>query len=537
MTIIVGLIGPLLVIAAIIAIVKAFSGKGEQERSEGGDLVAYGLLAVFVGGLVWALFLLGRAAFPGTGLVGTTRGDLAGALAGLIVAAPLTYYLWRRQDERRNEFPGSVGWPLYLALTDAIYLTWLVVYAVLIIAAIFGDNDFPRLTDVLIIAGVVGVHEWAARADKPGSNISQIHRVVGSLIGLTTLAIGSAILLYSLFVAVYGTFYANVGDPLYEVGIGMTVVGAAVWAWRWLQPWTAEPDGTRLTYLVFVAYSSMITMVGTATTVAIFIATFLLDRPDSPGRHFEPLTALLAVLIVSGLVWWLHRPKLGPLRTDSVRAYEYLLMATGLGAAIGFGTSLVAVVFEGNALIDNTATVAVSLVLAFTAAALLWWLFWTNAQEAPRQAEAASFPRRFYLMGMAIILGLTAAGAVVGVLLFIFQALFGLDPQTSTLVIELALAVLAGGAAYHLYTTYRSDSGYRADRQGEPYNLTVITSHPGPLASVLPDEAKLKVIHRGDTLGAIDDELAAQIVEATRGQDSIVWVGEHGFESAPARKN
>jgi hypothetical protein len=34
----------------------------------------------------------------------------------------------------------------------------------------------------------------------------------------------------------------------------------------------------------------------------------------------------------------------------------------------------------------------------------------------------------------------------------------------------------------------------------------------------------------------VDDELAARIVESTGGVDSIVWVGEHGFESAPALK-
>ncbi|CAN5770549.1 hypothetical protein BH23ACT4_BH23ACT4_11620 [soil metagenome] len=535
MSIILGLLFPLLLVGGIIAIIKAFSGK-EQERSEGGDLVAYGLLAIFVGGLVWALFLLGRAAFPGSELVATSRGTLAGALAGLIVAAPLTYYLWRRQDERRTTFPGSVGWPLYLALTDAIYLTWLVVYAVLIVAAIFGDNDFPRLTDVLVIAGVVGIHEWAARADRPGSSISQIHRVVGSFIGLVTLTIGAGILLYSLFVTVYGTFYANAGDPLYEVGIGMTIVGAAVWAWRWLQPWPAEPDGTRITYTVLVSYSAMVSLVASVTAITIFFATFLLERPDSPGSHFEPVTALLSVALVAGLVWWHHRPKLGSERTDSVRSYEYLLMATGLSAAIGFGTTLVAIVTERDFLVDSLATVAVSLVLASTAAALLWWLFWTNAQEAPRAPEAASFPRRLYLMGMAIILGLVAAGAIVGVLLFIFQTLFGLDPQVSTLIIELTLAALAGGAAFHLYSTYKSDSGLRTDTQGEPYRLTVVTSHPGPLASLLPGEARLQVIHRGDDIGAVDDELAARIVEATRGQDSLVWVGEDGFESAPARK-
>lgn len=529
------LIVPLLIVAAIIAVVKAFSGK-DEERSEGGDLVAYGLLAIFVGGLVWALFLLGRAAFPGTDLVGTSRGDLAGALAGLIVAGPLTYYLWRRQDERRKEFPGSVGWPLYLALTDAIYLTWLVVFAAMIIAAIFGDNDFPRFTDVLIVAAVVGLHEWASRSDRPGSNVSQLPRVVGSLIGLITLAVGTGLLLYSLFVAVYETFYASAGDPVFEVGVAMTVVGAAVWAWRWLQPWTDKPDGTRLTYLVFVSYSSMVSMVTATTAVAILVATYFLDQPDSPGRHFEPLTAFFAVLIVSAFVWWHHRPKLGPERTDSVRAYEYLLMATGMGTAIGTGTALVAIVFEENPLVDSLATVAVSLVLGFAAAALLWWMFWTNAQETPRAEEAASFSRRFYLLGMAIILGLTAAGAIVGVLLFVFQGLFGLEPQVSTLVTELTLALLAGGATYHLYSTYRSDSGLRAEARGKPYILTVICSHPGPLAGVLPPEAKLKVLHRGDGIGVVDDELAARIVESTGGVDSIVWVGELGFESAPALK-
>jgi hypothetical protein len=137
---------------------------------------------------------------------------------------------------------------------------------------------------------------------------------------------------------------------------------------------------------------------------------------------------------------------------------------------------------------------------------------------------------------MAIVLGLIAAGAVVGVLLFVFQALFGLEPQVSTLIVELTLALLAGGATYHLYSTYKSDSGLRAEAKGKPYTLTVICSHPGPLASVLPPEAKLKVLPRGDGIGMIDDDLAARIVESTRGVDSIVWVGEHGFESAPALK-
>lgn len=536
MTVFLGLLFPVILVVGIILIVRAFADKN-QERSEGGDLLAYALLAIFVGGLVWALFLLGRAAFPGSDLVGTSRNELAGALAGLIVAGPLTYYLWQRQDDRRDRFPDSVGWSLYLALTDAIYVTWLVVYAVLILTALFGEGDFPRFTDVLIIAAVVGVHEWASEVDQPGGNISQIRRVVGSFIGLVTVSTGLAFLLYSIFDSLYATLTPTAGDPALEVGLAMTLVGAGVWAWRWLRPWTQPPDGTRLTYLVIVSYASFIALVATATAVGIITLTYFFDRPTSPGSHFEPLTVVLAVLITSGLVWWHHRPLLGPERTDSLRAYEYLLMATGMSVAIGTGTSLVAIVFQRSILVDDIASAAVSLVLAFAAAGLVWWLFWTNAQEAPRAEEAASFPRRFYLIAMSIIVGLTATGAVVGVLFYLFQLLFGLEPEASALVIELALAALAGAATYHLIREYRLDTALRTEAAGKPYTLTVICSHPGPLSDLLPAEARLRIIHRADELGVVDDEVASRIVETTRGIDSIVWVGEHGVETAPALKS
>ncbi|REK26269.1 MAG: hypothetical protein DWQ40_00110 [Actinobacteria bacterium] len=536
MSLILGLIFPILVVAGVIIAIRAFSDR-TQERSEGGDLVAYILLALFVGGLVWALFLLGRAAFPGDDLVGTTRNELAGALAGLIVAGPLTYYLWQRQDDRRNRFPDSVGWSLYLALTDLVYLTWLVVYAVQIIAGILGAEQFPRFTDVIIIATVVGVHEWASRVDQPGGNISQIHRIVGSFIGLATLATGVTILLYSLFEAIYSSFAATAGEGPWEVAVGLTLVGAGVWSWRWLQEWTQPPDGTRLTYLVLVCYSAFLGMVITTTSIAVITLTYFLDSPDSAGAHFESLTVLFPILITAGLIWWHHRPRLGTERTDSIRSYEYLLMATGLVTAIGTGTSLAAVVFQREVLVDNLASTAVALVLAFAAAALVWWLFWTNAQEAPRAEEASSFPRRFYLIGMAILVGLTAAGAVVAVLFYIFQLLFDLDPEPSTLVVELTLALLAGGATYHLYREYKLDSGLRTEAVGKPYSVTVICSHPGPLSEALPKEARLKVIHRGDDVGIVDDEIASQIVDATRGLDSIVWVGEHGIQTAPALRS
>lgn len=525
----------IIVVAGSVLLIRAV---GSRSPSVGADVVAYGLLGIFMGGSVWSLFLLARAAFPDQNLIGrTSQSELAGALAGLIVAAPITFILWRRQDARRNEFPDSSGWSIYLALTDLIYLTWLVVYLVFIFDAIFGEGTFPRLTDVLIVAGVVGLHEWASRVDQPGGNISQIHRVVGSFIGLTALWIGLSWTLAWILDRLYGTFTATAGTSGLAIAIGMTIVGGAVWVVRWLAPWDQPADGTKLTYLVAVVTTSFLTMVGAPTGIGVLIVVSLLDRPASPGAHFSLLPVYIAIAVTSALVWKHHRPRFGPERSDAVRSYQYLTAAIALVTAIGTGVGLARLLFEPNPLVDDSAVLGISAVIVLAVAAVVWWVFWTNTQEAPRAAEASSLPRKFYVLGMAVILGLTTAGAVVGILLYIFRSIFGLDSEPVTLVTELALAALAGGATFHLISQNKADSELREEKSGRPYVLTVICSHPGPLAAALPKEATLRIIHRGDEIGAIDEETSAAIVAETSGVDSIVWVDESGFKAVPALRS
>lgn len=531
------LIFGLLLLAAIVVggsvlLIRAVSSKSQ---SVGADLIAYGLLGIFVGGTVWSLILLARAAFPDQNLIGeASQSELAGALAGIIVAGPVAYILWRRQDERRSQFPESSGWSVYLAVTDAIYLTWLVVYAVLILFALLGDGDFPRITDVLIIAGVVALHEWASRVDQPAGNISQIHRVVGSFIGLTTLAGGIGWILFWVFERIYGSFTATAGSSQLAIGISMTVVGGIVWGVRWLSPWQEPADGTKSTYLVLVVTFSFLTAVATATALVVLLVVYFLDQPTSPGRHFESVPGLLAVLITAGLVWFHHRPALGEQRNDAERSYQYLTAAFALVTGIGSGVALARILFTADSLIDNVAAAGISLVIALAVAAVVWWLFWSEAQAAPRTEEAASLPRKFYVIGMAVILGLVTAGAVVGVLLYVFQSVFGLDPQPSTLVTELTLAALAGAATFHLISQNKADSELREKPGSRPYLLTVICSHPGPLASKLPKEASLRIIHRGDEIGVVTDEMATAIAAQTVGYDSIIWIDEDSFKSVPA---
>jgi hypothetical protein len=460
--------------------------------------------------------------------------DLAAALAGLIVSAPVVYILWRRQAEERQANPQSVAWPIYLAVTDLIYLSWLMVFAVMILNTLIGDGEMPRITDVLVVGSVFVFHEIVSRTDRPDGPTAELHRLVGSGLGLTAGAIGLGWVLWWLMQSVYDTFAPVAGDIEAELGVSILIVGALVWWARWLaKPWDSKPDFTRWIYLVLVLLISLTTFIGVATAIGIIILLFFFEQPTSPAEHFEPLQGLVATAITAGLIWYHHRPRLGQARNEAVRFYEYVMAALGLATGIGAVVGLVTIVFEDDPLIDTNGTLAVSVIIVAAVGWLVWWFFWSNARSAPRAEEAASLARKLYVIGMAVVLGLVAAGAIGGVLLFVFQTVLGLDPEPRVLGTELSLALLAGGATYHLFQENKADSALRKGVESRPYLITVIASHPGALASALPKEATLRVVHRGDQVGTIDDEMAAAIAEETRGSNSIVWVDESGYRVVP----
>ena len=201
---------------------------------------------------------------------------------------------------------------------------------------------------------------------------------------------------------------------------------------------------------------------------------------------------------------------------------------------MGATTSLIAAVFTDELVAGDLRSVVVAALVTAVVAILAWWIFWTEAQAAPRAEEANSLPRKLYVIGLAIIFGLTAAGSVIAILLYVFQTLLGLDPDNTALAVEVGLAAMSGAITFHLFNQNKQDAALREGRETRPYLVTVITSHPGPLAGLLPREASLRIIHRGDGVGTIDEELALEIVEATRGINSIVWVGHAGIEVVPA---
>jgi hypothetical protein len=523
------------IVVGVIAMVRRVMEKRAGGPSDGSDMIAYLLLALSIGVAAFALAELGRAAFPGDSFVGDTSQRVATSLAGLVVATPIAVFLWRREAKRRLVYPRAAGWTVYLSLIEAVFMTSLVIAAYSILNWLLSDGRQPDWTDFLVFGGVVVFHEIATRRTPPRSDGSDLPRVIGSAIGLITTAIGLAGILYWLLQTLYSTLTATAGDPELGTWLAIFLVGAPVWLFSWWRPWPDVAGAPRNAWTFLMAVAGLSTAIGALAGIVLQTLDYLLADTSSAGQHFEFLPAALSIGIVGGLVWAHHRRRLGPERTDPVRAYEYSMAAIGLGFAIGAGTALTTMAFGPSDLIrpDADVVIAVATILGFALGVWAW--FWSKATRAPREMEAGTTPRRFYLVGFAVVTGLVSAGALIGTLVVLFQRLLD-SGGDDTLAIQASLFIFAGLATWHLLRVNAQDRDLIAsDQVVTPFEVTLVCSHPGLIATGLPKEAKLAVIYRGDDVGIIDDAMASKIVEAVGHTSSLVWVDEDGFRVAPSR--
>jgi hypothetical protein len=227
---------------------------------------------------------------------------------------------------------------------------------------------------------------------------------------------------------------------------------------------------------------------------------------------------------------------LGKTRTDPLRAYEYLNSATALAALVAAATALVTAVFGEETFVGSSGATAIASGVVLLAALIVWYRFWGRAQRAPRPEEAVGAPRRFYLLGTGVVMSLVGAGALIATMVFVFQAVLGVEPLSRAVIPMLGLFVSAGAVAWHLLRTYSQDRALtESEEVVTPFEVTVICSHPGMLAARFPKEARMRVLYRSDDVGQVDDEMADRIVEAVANTASIVWVDQTGFRVAPAR--
>ena len=363
----------------------------------------------------------GPASLPDR-LIGRPTGELAGALAALVVAAPIAYLLWRRQARRRKTFPATPGWPVYLAIIELVFLIAFLAAVDQLAGFLAGDGDQVDWTDLLIYGGIVVFHWWAERRERPQGEIADLPRLVGSGVALVALTIGLIGTLEWLFSVAYDALWdlGDIPDP--AVPIALAVAGAAIWAWRWLPAWDEEPNVLRNFYLGFVTAFSLTMAIGAGVTMIATLLTFAFGEGGPAADHFDIFPLALAFSVVGSGLWYHHSHRLGPGRTGGRRGYEYAMAATGLGALVGSATALVNAVFTPTLAGADSGSELIVLGCAVIAAGWVWLTFWRKAQAAPRAEEARALPRRVYLIGMAIILGLTAAGALIAVLVVVFRA-------------------------------------------------------------------------------------------------------------------
>ncbi len=530
----------LIVLGAIAGGVRLLARRKDAQPGGDLDLIAYGLLGIAVGITVFAVAQLGRAAFPGDDIVGLAGQRVASALAGLVVGAPIAFILWRRQAERRRRFPESAGWPIYLAIAEAVLTTSLVVVVVQLLNWLLLSGDSSSWTDVIVLGAAVGFHEWATREDPPGSDIADLPRVVGSAIGLITTAIGLTGILWSLLEYLYGTLFATAGRT--EVGefLILLIIGLPLWIHRWFRPWQSEPAMPRKTWLAVTSVSGLSTAIGAVVVMLIAIVTFVFGDSRAAGEHFEFLPGAISVTAVALLIWVHHRGRMkaiAEVRENTLRSYEYMMTALGLSFAVGSLTGLAAVAISPTDIAGtDRPEVIVSLAITTLAAMAVWFRFWSKCQAADRVTESVAQPRRVYLLGMAVVAGLVAAQALIVTLFVVFQIVLGLDPSRQTLVTEGALAVIATLATLHLVQASKADRALHERAEVvSPFEVTVICSDPGTLATRFPKEARVRVLYRQDQVGMVTDEMADAIIETVEHRDSLVWVGEGTFEVAPAR--
>lgn len=530
---------PLLVVLAVLAgvvilITRLFSRREAQGKQDGSDVLAYLILALAVAVAGFALARLAREALSGNRLAGDPDLQIAGALAALVVASPIAIILWRRQARRRSQFPGASGWPVYLALIELTFLTAFFVA----VAQVVNGLDVIRISgvasDAVIYAGIVAFHWWIANREPPEGELSELPRLVGSGVALIATTVGLVAVLSDVFDLAYAAAFGGEDPSPAWDGIDLLVAGAVVWAWRWLPAWDHEPSPLRRLYLGAAAFAALVTALGSGIALAATLISFPFAS-RAAVVHFHDLPGILSVGLVALAVWVLHRRAMGPGRDGAVRGYEYAMAAVGLAALVGAASGLVASAWATPIAGDPGGQSLIALGLTALGAGWVWIRFWRRAQ-ANRLAERRTPQRRFFLVGMAVIGGLTAAGALIAVLVVVFRAVLGEDVATTdSLPLSVSLAAFAGLATWHLVAALRADGPQEAHAVGAPFEVTVICSHPGQLAARFPEEARLRVLYRDDGIGVVDDEMADRIVAEVAGRPALVWIDGDGYRVAPAR--
>lgn len=529
-----GILVLVLLLAVIIAIVFAVSRsmrKGSEER--GAEIVPYLVLALAMGVSGFALASLARTAFPGDRFIFDPSEEVATALASLVVALPFVIYFWRRQADRRALHPHPAGWTVYLTLIQLVFQTALVISAVLTLDGWIGDGRNSSWPATVVFIGIVVFHEIAARRTPPAAaEGGELPRVVASAIGLITFWIGAS----GTVIALFGTLFPT-REFEFHPWVAMAVVGGVVWGYQWLRTWSAEVSVPRTIWATVVTTFTLLVAFGSVTALLIMTLQYVFTTTPPAGEHFETAQVPLGLVVTSLPIWAMHRRVLGPTSTAAHQFHLYATASVGLLFGIGSATALTIMTVDRSLLVGGSSADVVSAATIAVVGIPVVWMLYSRAAERGASDETPIWPRRLYLLGIGILFGLVGAGGLISALFILLQRFLGSGEPGSVLT-PVTIFIYSGLVAWYLLSTYfreRGQADERAPAAAPPFEVTVITSHPGMLATRFPANARLKVMHRGDDAGRVTDEMADEIVAQVNNRSSWVWVDDDGFRVAPVR--
>ncbi|HET9260486.1 MAG TPA: DUF5671 domain-containing protein [Acidimicrobiia bacterium] len=521
------LAGLLVFVVLVVVVIQRIMKKSDQ-RSDGSDLVSYLILAIAMGFTGFALARLARTAFPGDQFIFDPAEQVATSLAALVVSTPFVVYFWRRQADRRVAYPTSSGWTLYLALMELVFMTAFVVVTTILLDGLFTGEGFGDWVSPIVFGAIVLFHEFAARRTPPRSDAADLYRVIGSAIGLISLTIG----LTGTLSGVFSLPFDNLSGE-FNPWLAMAVVGTPVWVYRWFSRTDPSPGLPRTVWTVLVAVGSLTAAVGSGTALVVLASQYVIGERSPGGQHFESATWLLAMFVVTFAVWFAHRKELGPQRDNALRAYEYGAAAIGLAATLVGAIGLTILAFDEPALVGGGSNDVIATTGVLVGGLVSWLVLSRRHVAGDSATEKTAWPRRLYNLGLGVITALVAAGSLVTALFVLFRRVMGGD-ETASALVPVTVTVFTGLAAWYLLTAYARERTTATDGQiVVPFEVVVMCSHPGPLAATFPEQARLRVIHRGDDLGVVDQEMASEIVATVANQPSLVWVDGDGFRVAP----
>ncbi|MGB7962215.1 MAG: DUF5671 domain-containing protein [Propionicimonas sp.] len=426
------------------------------------------LFALYVVVALGLAELLGRAFGAVPGEYEDPGGDLAQALAFLLVGGPvaagLSWWTWRRHRAEPDETDSGL-FVAYVTITALVSLFVAATALQGVLADALGGRFDPDGLGVLVAWGAVWAgHWWLARRAVDTARGAP-HLLLGSLVGLAMAAAGLVMALGAALDVLLrpGTAPGTLG--LFE-GASLLVTGALVWAGYWLVGAARLPRDTWwLAFVLLAGVGGGLVAILTAASQLLWslLVWFVGDRAGADAAtHFASATTQFATLVSGGLVWWYHRTMLGERReerTEVRRVYEYLVAGIGLiAAAAGVGTVLVAFVEAVTPGVDFGMTVRNTLLGGLTAllvGAPVWWLLWSRIRRAVASdpgTEVPSLTRRIYLVVLFGIAGIAAVVALIAAAVILFNDV--VDAQVSGVTIRsmrYALGVLVATAAVSAY--------------------------------------------------------------------------------------